>query len=220
MTLLTGAAQAAALVPAAPFRGRRTLGSCYSISSSNLPVADGDARLIAVTERLPVVELKPSVATASAAGPGEQPTGDEPGHGHRNGSPLAPIDEAADRDGLELGKSAISAYMHLLSSVNDVGKWVCRPAPNALCPGTDTATENAGLGLEQDAVRPWSCSARRTSPRPRTHYGQGEASQRRTPVGGWRKAHCAQGSVQRLKPTLWRQTHYALGSGTVTENAV
>ena len=34
------------------------------------------------------------------AGPGEQPTGDEPGHGHRNGSLLAPIDEAADRDGL------------------------------------------------------------------------------------------------------------------------
>ena len=61
-----------------------------------------------------------------AAGAGQQRPGDEQGKGHRNGSLLVSIDEAADRDGLELGKSAIGAYMQLRSFVKDVGNRVCR----------------------------------------------------------------------------------------------
>ena len=69
------------------------------------------------------------------AGPGEQRTGDEQGHGHRNGSLLVPFDEAVAVGGLELGKSAINAYMYLLSFVKDVGERACPPAPDALRPG-------------------------------------------------------------------------------------
>ena len=83
-----------------------------------------------------------------AAGPGEQRPGDEQGDRYRNRSPLVPLDEAddANRRSLELDESVLDAHTHLLGFVNDVGKRVCRPAPDALRPGTDTAMENAGLG--------------------------------------------------------------------------
>ena len=68
---------------------------------------------------------------------------------YRNRSPLVPLDEAddADRRSLELDESVLDAHTHLLGFVNAVGKQVYRPAPDALRPGTDTATENAGLGV-------------------------------------------------------------------------
>ena len=90
-----------------------------------------------------------------AAGPGEQCTGDEQGTGDRNGSLLVRCDEAADRDGLELGKSAINAYMHLLSFMKDVGERVCRSAPDTLRLGSGAAVEKAG----------WGVAERRTTPR-------------------------------------------------------
>ena len=92
---------------------------------------------------------------SSAAGPREQRPGDEPGHGHRKGSLLVPFYQAADRDGLELGKSAIDADMHLLSFVKDVGERFCPSAPDALRPGSGAATEmpDRWVGERRNAPR-------------------------------------------------------------------
>ena len=89
-----------------------------------------------------------------AAGPGEQRTGDEQGNGDRNGSLLVPVDEAADRDGLELGKSATNAYMHLRSFVKDVGTRVCRSGAGRTTPEVGCRNGERLLGLVEGAMRP------------------------------------------------------------------
>ena len=93
-----------------------------------------------------------------AAGPREQRPGDEQRYANRNRRPLVPADEAANRhrDGFDLNESVPDAHKHLLMFANVVGKQGQRPAPDALRPGSDTATENAGWGLEKDAARPGS----------------------------------------------------------------
>ena len=83
-----------------------------------------------------------------AAGPGEQCAGD------RNGSLLVPFDEAADRDGLELGKFAVIAYMRLLSFVKDIGERVCRSARTHSGLGLVPQWRKPEWGLSNDAVRP------------------------------------------------------------------
>ena len=50
--------------------------------------------------------------------------------------------------------------------------------------------------------------------RRRTHYGQGEGPQRRTPDGGWRKAQCAQGSVSGSDQLFRYWTHYGQGEAS------
>ena len=154
-----------------------------------------------------------------AAGPGEQRTGDEQGNGDRNGSLPVPIDEARDRDGLELGKSAINAYMHLRSFVKDVGERVCRSAPDALRPGSGAAVKKSGLGVVERRSSPRVWFSGSDQPLRRwTHYGQGLAPQRRTPDGGWSKAQSAQGLVEQVNQ---RPAVDALhpGLGTARRNA-
>ena len=58
-----------------------------------------------------------------------------------------PFYQAADRDGLEFGKSAIDACIHLLSLVKMVGELFRPSARDALCPGSGAAVEKAGLGV-------------------------------------------------------------------------
>ncbi len=81
----------------------------------------------------------------SFVGPHEPPDH----QGDRNRRPLVPPDEAHDRhrDGLDLGEPFLDAHTHLPKFVNDVGQRGCLPASDALRPGSDIATENAGLGV-------------------------------------------------------------------------
>ena len=107
--------------------------------------------------------------------------------------------------------------------VNHAGQRIRRLRLDALRPGFDSGTKNAGCRLAKGALRPGSGYSGQATLRRRTHYAQGRVPQRKTPDG-------AIGARRQATRVMFSRTKQPFASGrtppwvrrrfdTATENA-
>ena len=135
--------------------------------------------IVVIESLLEVADLLPVVAVVAASSAG-------------NGPPLV-----------------VDASKHPPGLVNHAGQPIRRLELDALRPGFDSGTENAGWGLAEGAIRPGYGSMVQATLRRRAHSAHGRAPQRRTPVG-------EVGAIRTTPRVMFSRTKQPSGAGRTT----